>query len=73
MGIRLTFQDNGPGIPDIQMALRDGFTTGSGLGLGFGGAKRLVNEFEVTSRAGGRHQGGDYPMEVAMPQGLSNW
>jgi serine/threonine-protein kinase RsbT len=52
VGIRLTFQDNGPGIPDIQMALRDGFTTGSGLGLGFGGAKRLVNEFEVTSRAG---------------------
>ena len=52
VGIRLTFQDKGPGIPDIQMALRDGFTTGSGLGLGFGGAKRLVNEFEVTSRAG---------------------
>ena len=52
VGLRLTFQDKGPGIPDIQLALRDGFTTGSGLGLGLGGAKRLVNEFEVTSRVG---------------------
>ena len=51
-GIRLTFEDKGPGIPDIDLALRDGFTTGSGLGLGLGGAKRLVNEFEVKSRAG---------------------
>jgi serine/threonine-protein kinase RsbT len=52
VGIRLTFEDKGPGIPDIDLALRDGFTTGSGLGLGLGGAKRLVNEFEVKSRAG---------------------
>jgi serine/threonine-protein kinase RsbT len=52
LGIRLTFEDKGPGIPDIQLALRDGFTTGSGLGLGLGGAKRLVNEFEVISRVG---------------------
>jgi serine/threonine-protein kinase RsbT len=51
VGVRLTFEDKGPGIPDIQLALRDGFTTGSGLGLGLGGAKRLVNEFEVISRA----------------------
>jgi serine/threonine-protein kinase RsbT len=51
-GIRLTFEDKGPGIPDIDLALRDGFTTGSGLGLGLGGAKRLVNEFEVKSRMG---------------------
>jgi serine/threonine-protein kinase RsbT len=51
-GLRLTFEDKGPGIPDIDLALRDGFTTGSGLGLGLGGAKRLVNEFEVRSRAG---------------------
>jgi serine/threonine-protein kinase RsbT len=50
VGIRLIFEDKGPGIPDIQLALRDGFTTGSGLGLGLGGAKRLVNEFEVVSR-----------------------
>jgi serine/threonine-protein kinase RsbT len=50
VGIRLTFEDKGPGIQDIQLALRDGFTTGSGLGLGLGGAKRLVNEFEVISR-----------------------
>jgi serine/threonine-protein kinase RsbT len=51
-GLRLMFQDKGPGIPDVQLALRDGFTTGSGLGLGLGGAKRLVNEFEIISRAG---------------------
>lgn len=52
VGIRLTFEDKGPGIPDIALALRDGFTTGSGLGLGLGGAKRLVNEFDVKSRPG---------------------
>jgi serine/threonine-protein kinase RsbT len=52
LGVRLTFSDNGPGIPDIQLALRDGFTTGSGLGLGLGGTKRLVNEFEIESKVG---------------------
>ncbi|HKU26603.1 MAG TPA: anti-sigma regulatory factor [Candidatus Sulfotelmatobacter sp.] len=52
VGIRLTFEDKGPGIRDIDLALRDGFTTGSGLGLGLGGAKRLVNEFDVQSRVG---------------------
>jgi serine/threonine-protein kinase RsbT len=51
-GLRLTFEDTGKGIPDIEMALRDGFTTGSGLGLGLGGAKRLVNDFAVSSRVG---------------------
>jgi serine/threonine-protein kinase RsbT len=51
-GLRLTFEDKGPGIPNIELALRDGFTTGSGLGLGLGGAKRLVTEFEVVSRVG---------------------
>ena len=51
-GLRLTFADSGPGIADIDMALRVGFTTGSGLGLGLGGAKRLVNEFEIDSRVG---------------------
>lgn len=51
-GLRLTFEDRGPGIPDVDMALRDGFTTGSGLGLGLGGAKRLVNDFDITSRVG---------------------
>jgi serine/threonine-protein kinase RsbT len=51
-GLRLAFEDNGPGIPDIEAALRDGFTTGSGLGLGLGGAKRLCNEFEIESRPG---------------------
>lgn len=51
-GLRLTFEDTGPGIPDIDLALRDGFTTGSGLGLGLGGAKRLVSDFEVISRVG---------------------
>lgn len=52
IGLRLSFQDHGPGIPDIPLALRDGFTTGNGLGLGLGGAKRLVNEFEINSRPG---------------------
>ena len=51
-GLRLTFEDQGPGIPDIQLALKDGYTTGSGLGLGLGGSKRLVNEFDITSRPG---------------------
>lgn len=49
-GIRLTFQDNGPGIPDIARALTDGFTTGNGMGLGLGGTKRLVDEFQITSQ-----------------------
>jgi serine/threonine-protein kinase RsbT len=52
LGIRLTFVDQGPGIPDIDLALRDGFTTGSGLGLGLSGSKRLVNEFEIDSKVG---------------------
>jgi serine/threonine-protein kinase RsbT len=52
VGLRLTFEDQGRGIPDIQLALRDGFTTGSGLGLGLGGAKRLVNEFDISSEVG---------------------
>lgn len=51
-GLRLTFQDKGPGIPDIQEALRDGYTTGSGLGLGLGGARRLSSEFEISSPPG---------------------
>ncbi len=52
IGLRLTFVDKGPGIADIELALRDGFTTGSGLGLGLGGAKRLVSDFEINSRPG---------------------
>jgi serine/threonine-protein kinase RsbT len=52
LGIRLTFQDKGTGIAGIELALRDGFTTGSGLGLGLGGTKRLVNEFQIESRVG---------------------
>jgi serine/threonine-protein kinase RsbT len=51
-GVCLIFVDAGPGIADIDSALRDGFTTGGGLGLGFGGSKRLVDEFEVDSRPG---------------------
>ena len=51
-GVRLTFTDQGPGILDIELAMRDGFTTGTGLGLGLGGAKRLVNEFEIQSTVG---------------------
>ncbi|BAZ31415.1 putative anti-sigma regulatory factor serine/threonine protein kinase [Cylindrospermum sp. NIES-4074] len=51
-GIRLTFEDQGPGIADIDLALKDGFTTGGGLGMGLGGAKRLANEFEIQSAVG---------------------
>jgi len=51
-GRRLTFEDQGPGIPDVELAMKDGYTTGSGLGLGLSGAKRLSNEFEIFSRVG---------------------
>ena len=51
-GLRLCFEDHGPGIPDIELALKDGFTSGGGLGLGLGGARRLVHEFELQSSVG---------------------
>ena len=51
-GVRLTFEDKGPGIADIEQAMTDGFTTRNGLGLGLGGSKRLVNEFEIVSGVG---------------------
>jgi len=51
-GVGLIFIDHGPGIADIEQALRDGYTTGGGLGLGLGGSKRLVEEFEIASRTG---------------------
>jgi serine/threonine-protein kinase RsbT len=51
-GVRLTFEDRGPGIPDIDLALKDGYTTGNGLGLGLSGSKRLMNEFYITSTVG---------------------
>ncbi len=51
-GIGLTFSDRGPGIADIQQALKDGYTSGNGLGLGLGGAKRLSNEFHIVSEVG---------------------
>ena len=51
-GVRVVFEDHGPGIADIGEALRDGFTTGNGLGLGLGGAKRLSNEFDIQSEPG---------------------
>jgi serine/threonine-protein kinase RsbT len=50
-GLRAAFIDHGPGIPDIEQALKDGYTSGSGMGLGLGGAKRLVNDFELISNA----------------------
>jgi len=51
-GLRLTFSDEGPGIADIEQAMKDGYTTGRGLGLGLGGAKRLSNEFSIESTPG---------------------
>ena len=51
-GLRLVFEDAGPGIANIDQALKDGFSTGNGLGLGLGGSKRLSNEFEIASRPG---------------------
>ena len=51
-GLRLIFEDQGPGIADLNLALRDGYTTGGGLGMGLGGARRLVNEFAVDSKPG---------------------
>ena len=51
-GLRVAFEDRGPGIADIRQAMTDHFTTGNGLGLGLGGAKRLVNDFDITSTVG---------------------
>ncbi|HEV8225854.1 MAG TPA: anti-sigma regulatory factor [Methylomirabilota bacterium] len=51
-GLRLTFEDKGPGIPDVERALKDGYTTAGGLGLGLGGARRLSSEFSIDSRPG---------------------
>ena len=51
-GLRLVFEDQGPGIADVDQALRDGFTSGNGMGLGLGGARRLSNEFEIRTAPG---------------------
>lgn len=51
-GLSLAFSDNGPGIPDIELALRDGYTSGGGMGLGLSGAKRLSDEFDITTAVG---------------------
>jgi serine/threonine-protein kinase RsbT len=51
-GVRLRFSDTGPGIPNLEQALTDGFTSGGGLGLGLGGAKRLSDEFEIDTKVG---------------------
>lgn len=51
-GVRVTFEDKGPGIADLELAMKDGYTTGAGLGLGLSGAKRLSNEFEIQSKPG---------------------
>ncbi len=51
-GLRLTFEDKGPGIPDVELALKDGYTSGKGLGLGLSGARRLSNEFDIQSKVG---------------------
>ena len=51
-GLKLVFEDRGPGISDVNAALRDGFTTGGGMGLGLGGSKRLVNDFQIETEPG---------------------
>ena len=51
-GVRVTFTDDGPGIADLELALTDGYTTGTGLGLGLSGARRLVDEFEIETKVG---------------------
>jgi serine/threonine-protein kinase RsbT len=51
-GVRITFSDNGPGIPDLDLALTDGWSSGSGLGLGLSGARRLVDEFDLATEVG---------------------
>ncbi|KJV36781.1 anti-sigma regulatory factor [Luteibacter yeojuensis] len=51
-GLRLVFRDNGPGIPDVKLAMTDGWTSGNGLGLGLTGARRLVDEFSIESAPG---------------------
>ena len=51
-GLRLTFEDQGPGIADLDLALKDGYTTGNGLGLGLSGARRLSHDFQITSKPG---------------------
>ena len=51
-GLRLVFEDQGPGIPDMSLALKDGWTSGNGLGMGLSGAKRLVNDFDIWSEVG---------------------
>lgn len=51
-GVKLIFEDEGPGIADIELALKDGYTSGQGLGMGLGGARRLSNEFEIQSTPG---------------------
>lgn len=51
-GLRLTFEDKGPGIPDLELAMTDGYTSNQGLGLGLSGSKRLMHEFEIVSKVG---------------------
>jgi len=51
-GVKLIFEDEGPGIVDVELALKDGYTSGQGLGMGLGGARRLSNEFEIESKPG---------------------
>lgn len=52
-GLKLLFADEGPGIPNMELAMTDGWTSGTGLGMGLTGAKRLVNEFDIDSKVGG--------------------
>jgi len=51
-GVQMTFEDDGPGIPDVTLAMKDGYTTGGGLGLGLSGTRRLMSDFAIESEAG---------------------
>ena len=52
VGLRLSFEDQGPGIPDLEVAMTDGYTSGHGLGMGLSGSKRLVDEFDIWTKVG---------------------
>ena len=65
-GLRLLFADEGPGIPNMDLAMTDGWTSGKGLGMGLGGARRLVNDFEIESAPGRGTRGADTDLSAGQ-------